>query len=117
MQQEFTGSSDLCPAIISALSERVIHTEVQAVRLGDLVLVGFPGEVFTDTAMKLKSEDRERNVAVIELANDFVGYLAPATAFKEGGYEVGVHFWGRVTPDAERLLLAEAVAAIEELAT
>lgn len=117
MQQEFTGSSDLCPAIISALSERVIHTEVQAVRLGDLVLVGFPGEVFTDTALKLKSEDRERNVAVIELANDFVGYLAPATAFKEGGYEVGVHFWGRVTPDAERLLLAEAVAAIEELAT
>jgi neutral ceramidase len=115
MRQEFAGSSSLCPAIVSALREKVIHTEIQALRLSDLILVGFPGEVFTDTALRLKSEVRKQSVAVVELANDMVGYLAPARAFKEGGYEVGVHFWGRVTPDAETLLLAEAVAAVKGL--
>jgi len=115
MEQEFAGAT-LSPAMLSLLAQQVMHTEVQALRLGDLTLVGLPGEVFAGTALKLKSKFLPHNLAVVQLANDDIGYLAPKEAFEEGGYEVGVHFWGRITPEGESILVAEALAAVTELA-
>lgn len=108
MRQEFSEGWSLSPATIQALEERMIHTEVQALRLNGMILVGFPGEVFTETSLKLKSEYQDLGVTVVELANDSVGYLAPSAIFAEGGYEVAQHVWGRVTPDSVDVLMAAA---------
>ena len=115
MRQEFTEGWSLSAVTARALQEKVIHTEVQALRLNDLILVGFPGEVFADVGLRLKSETPNRAVAVVELANDNVGYIATPEAFSEGGYEVGRHLWGRVTPEAAEILLAAARRAINEV--
>jgi hypothetical protein len=108
MRQEFAEGWSLSTVTARTLQEKVIHTEVQALRLNDLILVGFPGEVFAHIGLKLKSETPNCAVAVVELANDNVGYIATPEAFSEGGYEVGQHLWGRVTPEAAGILLAAA---------
>jgi hypothetical protein len=115
MQQEFSTGWSLSSVTKRILRERVIHTEVQALRLNDLILVGFPGEVFAETSLKLKSETQNSAIAVLELTNDNIGYIPTALVFAEGGYEVGQHLWGRVTPEATDLLLAAARRVINKL--
>lgn len=112
MQQEFSTDWSLSTVTTRALQERVIHTEVQALRINGLILIGFPGEVFAEVSLKLKSEAPDRAFAVLELANDNVGYIVTPEAMAEGGYEVGQHLWGRVTPESMEVLMAAARRAI-----
>lgn len=115
MSQEFSKGWSLSSVTARTLHERVIHTEVQALRLNGLILVGFPGEVFAEVSLGLKSEVKNRAVAVVELANDNIGYVAPPEAFAEGGYEVGQHLWGRATPEAMEVLMNAARRAISQV--
>lgn len=115
MQQEFSTDWSLSSVTTQILKERVIHTEVQALRINGLILIGFPGEVFAEVSLKLKPEAPDRAIAVLELANDNVGYIVTPEAMAEGGYEVGQHLWGRVTPESMEVLMAAARRAISRL--
>lgn len=70
----------------AALPEKV-PTWVQALRVGDLGIVGVPGELFAELGLEIKRRSPFRQTCVIELANDSVGYLPTRRAFEEGGYE------------------------------
>ena len=115
MQQEYSKEWSLTSTTAQILQERVIHTEVQALRLDELIFVGFPGEIFTEIGLTLKSEVENRAIAVVELANDSIGYIATPEAFAEGGYEVGQHLGSRVTSEAAEILMAAARRAINKL--
>lgn len=64
-----------------------LPTWVQALRVGDLALVGVPGELFVELGLEIKRRSPFRQTMVIELANDSIGYLPTRRAFEEGGYE------------------------------
>lgn len=68
-----------------------------------VVLAGQPGEVFARTGAGLRRELRAAGVEhpyVVGYANGWRGYLAPADAFADGGYEVD---WARAAGHAETL--------------
>jgi len=72
------------------LDETQIPAEVQILKIGDLVLVGEPGEVFGETAWKLKEHLRAlgyKTPALVSYANGWLAYLPEPGAFPEGGYE------------------------------
>ncbi len=115
MQQEFSKGWERSSVTNRILQERIIHTEVQALRLNDLILLGFPGEIFAETGLQLKAKSQNCSVAVVEVANDDIGYIPTVQAFHEGGYEVGQHLWGRITPEATDLLMAAAGRVIDRL--
>jgi hypothetical protein len=71
----------------ASLPERT-PTWVQALRVGDLAIVGMPGEPFVELGLEIKRRSPFGKTFVIELANDSVGYLPVRRAFDEGGYEV-----------------------------
>lgn len=62
-------------------------TVVQALRLGDLALVGVPGEFFVELGLEIKRRSPFAQTMVLELANDSVGYIPTRRAFEEGAYE------------------------------
>jgi neutral ceramidase len=70
-----------------------IKTWVQVVVVGDLALVGVPGEFFTVLGREIKLRSPYRDTFVFELANDYVGYIPDAQGFDRGGYQVwtGLH--------------------------
>jgi aminoglycoside N3'-acetyltransferase len=113
LEQEFASLGPQNATINKAINEGVIHTEVQALHLNDLTLVGFPGEVFTDTGLRLESEMAGGKVCVIELANDYIGYIVTPEAYAKGGYEVGPHLFTQVGPEAEETLLAAARRTVQ----
>jgi len=61
--------------------------ELQAVRIGDLIFCGLPGEFFGRRGWELVSAAKPRRGFVIGCANGYWGYLVPPLKGRSGGYE------------------------------
>ena len=90
-------------------------TEVQAAAIGDVALVALPGEFFVESGQRLRDRSPFPVTVVIGYANGCLGYVPPASAFEEGGYETRLSPWSRVAPEAETVILNAAVEVLEEL--
>ena len=88
--------------------------EVMVIRLGELAVVALPGEVFCELGLRIKQQSPAPHTIVIELANDFVGYLPTADAFDQGGYEVTPGATNYAKGAAEKLT-ASAIQQLEKL--
>ena len=66
---------------------------LQVILLGDIALVGVPGELFTRLGVKIKRLSPFRHTYIISLANDYIGYIPDEQSFDLGGYQVwtGLH--------------------------
>ena len=87
-------------------------TWVQAMRIGDLAIVGLPGEVFCGLGLEIKRRSPFAHTLILELANDSIGYLPTRAAFHEGGYEPASCDW---LPGCGETLVEAAVVALGEL--
>ncbi len=92
-----------------------IGVEVQALRLGDVALAGFPGELFCALGLQLRDRSPAPATMIAECANGCLGYLAPREAWEQGGYEVGMGAWCRVAPGGPEQMVEAAVSLIGEL--
>lgn len=92
------------------------QTRSTAFRLGDLVILGVPGEMAAQLGMELKTKARAltgaKCVTIGGLADEWVSYILPAEEWRKGGYEASVSFYGEtlgetmvagVLPAAQRL--------------
>lgn len=69
-----------------------LETELQVIRVGHLVFVGFPGEFFLEYGMETRTRVKEKfglDVVHVSMANDMIGYVASDREIPRGGYEVG----------------------------
>ncbi|HKX19132.1 MAG TPA: hypothetical protein VJT33_14060 [bacterium] len=89
--------------------------EIQAAAIGDVALVALPGEFFVESGQRLRDRSPFPITVVIGYANGCLGYVPPASAFEEGGYETRLSPWSRVAPQAEAVILNAAVELLEEL--
>lgn len=64
-----------------------IRARVSALRWGDVWLVALPGEIFSETSLYIRSLEKFRGFVVC-YADDNPGYIAPASEYDHGGYEV-----------------------------
>lgn len=62
---------------------------IWAGRIGDMGIVGLPGEILVEIGMQIKQRSPFRYTQVISLSNAYLGYLCTDRAFEEGGYEPG----------------------------
>lgn len=62
--------------------------EMQAIALGDAVLVTTPGETFVEIGQAIKAGSPFEHTLVTGYTNGVIGYIPTAKAFDEGGYEV-----------------------------
>lgn len=61
--------------------------EIQAMRFGDAVFCGAPGELFVEWGLEIKKWSPFKFTFIAELCNDAVGYIPTFEAFLRGGYE------------------------------
>jgi hypothetical protein len=78
--------------VLQAVSERrMIHTlpvEMQVVRLGGALLVGVPGELFSNLGLRIKAAAGPLQTMVVSCANGDIGYIAGREEYALGGYEI-----------------------------
>jgi len=80
---------DLSPDRIMDAGEDKKHltTEFQLLRLGDVYILGLPGEVLVEIGLEIKKKAGLQKLLIIALANDPIGYVCHSEAYDEGGYE------------------------------
>ena len=90
------------------------QVEVMALRVGDVALVGLPGEAFCELGMTIRSRSRASHTIVAGLSNDAIGYLPTQESFDQGGYEttVGSTFY---QSGAGEQLAESALAQVDRL--
>jgi len=64
-----------------------IAVEVQGIRIGDFVLVTFPGELFAEIGLRIKKQSPFEHTFVAGYANGHLGYGPTADAYEGQAYE------------------------------
>ncbi len=81
-----------------------------AVRIGPLMWVSFPGEMFSAIGKRVKAACPAQYAHLMGYTNGSVGYFPTQEAFSQGGYEPGTsHF----DPTAESVYLREIAALLK----
>ncbi len=74
------------------------QTTSASLRLGDLLIVGIPGEMAAQMGMDLKAEAKKRSGAahpvIGGLANEWISYILTPEAYRTGKYEASISFYG-----------------------
>lgn len=104
---------------LAGLSPGTVAAEVQALRLGESILVGLPGEPFAEFGLQLQQEWGSQ-VIPLGYTNVNVGYVPWPDAYAEGGYEVNdayryYDYPAAVAPVSAGRILAAARRAIAEV--
>lgn len=87
-----------------------VPMRINAVRLGDLALVTFAAETFTEIGLKIKSASPAKHTLFASVSDGCISYLHTAEAHNEGGYEVDVaplayRYPGRLQSSCENIAL------------
>lgn len=88
---------------------------VQAILLGDVAIVGVPGEFFTVLGQEIKRRSPFRYTYVFELANDYIGYIPDRAAFPLGGYQTWTGLHSFLEPGTGEAIVAESVKLLDRL--
>ena len=72
---------------LKQIEEDKVTTYIQVLTIGDIAFAATSGELFVELGLEIKKGSPFEHTFVVELANDYVGYIPTRTAFQEGGYE------------------------------
>ncbi len=91
-------------------------TPIMGLRMGELGLVGMPGEIFVEYGLQVKDASPFARTMTVELANDYLGYCATDVALEEGGYEVQLARSAKAAAGTEKQMVEAAVRVLNGLA-
>lgn len=98
-----------------------VEAEIQVLRIGDLVIVGVPGEYFVELGLQIKEgikkEGKKNSVGQVMISgftNGNVGYIPARRAYPKGGYEIdsAYRYYGypaAIAPEGGEEIVASAV--------
>jgi neutral ceramidase len=97
-----------------------VPMRVNVVRIGELALVTFAAETFTEIGMAVKASSPARHTLFASITDGCVSYLHTAASHPEGGYEVDVaplayRYPGRLSADCEKIAMETARTSLTRL--
>lgn len=89
---------------------------LHAFRLGDVALVGVPGELFARLGLAIRRRSPFRHTYVLGLCNGEIGYIPDRAAYDLGGYQLWAGWHSPLAVGTGEALVDEAVDLLGELA-
>lgn len=93
-----------------------VPVKLQALRVGECLIGAIPCEVFAETGLAIKKAVPEENVFVVELANQYYGYLPTPEQHALGGYETWPARSSCLAVDAESEIRATVISLLRQVA-
>ena len=91
-------------------------TTSTSLQLGQLLVIGIPGEATAELGLKIKAEattsPATRQIAVGGLADEWISYILSEDEYREGGYEASVSFYG---PTLGKTIVDGALSGVKNL--
>ncbi|MGC8971680.1 MAG: neutral/alkaline non-lysosomal ceramidase N-terminal domain-containing protein [bacterium] len=101
--------------LISQLEENFEELEIQGISLGNLCLLGIPGEPFTEIGLEIKQKSPFPYTGIVSLSNGYSGYIPTEKAFDEGGYETRLARSSKLDKKVGKIIIEEGVRLIQNL--
>ena len=97
-----------------------VPMRVNAVRIGELALVTFGAETFTEIGMKVKSASPAKHTLFASVSDGCISYLHTEESHSEGGYEVDIaplayRYPGRLQAGCEKIALDTTKSMMDKL--
>lgn len=89
-----------------------VSAELHGIRIGNVALVGFPGEPFAEIGVEVKRRSPFAHTLFSGYTNDYLGYVPTDDARPDGGYEVETTPFA---PGAADAIVAESLTLLQEL--
>ena len=89
--------------------------EIQVLRVGDIAIVGLPGEPFVEGQLRIKIGSPTYPTYVAHCTTQYVGYLPTKEAMARGGHEVRTSYWAKLRPEALDVVVDNAVELLKEV--
>ena len=89
-----------------------VEIEQVCFAVGDSAYISFPGEMFTETGMRIKAASPFSHTWIVGLANGYIGYVPTREAVAQGGYETDVR---RVDESAEEIVAERSLTLLRDL--
>ena len=91
--------------------------EIQAFRIGDLGVIGLPGEPFVEGQLALKTNSAAPFLFPAHLTTHYVGYLPTRAAYTRGGHEANedVTYWTKLAPGCLETVVERARTLVQSL--
>ncbi|MBI3920986.1 MAG: hypothetical protein HY318_06150 [Armatimonadetes bacterium] len=91
------------------------QTWLQAIRLGDIALVGVPGEMFCALGLEIRRRSPFRYTYIVGLANDTIGYIGDRAGYDLGGYQLWAGWHSLSAPGTGEAMVEQALEMLGEL--
>lgn len=91
------------------------RSTIQAIAIGDVAIVGLPGEYFTSLGLEIKRRSPFARTVIAELAGDWIGYLPDREGHRLGGYQTWMGEHSYAEPGTGERMADEVVELLEEL--
>ncbi|NUM54852.1 MAG: DUF1080 domain-containing protein [Candidatus Hydrogenedentes bacterium] len=91
------------------------ETYLQAIRIGDVAVVGVPAEYFTVLGIEIKRRSPFANTVVAELSNDWIGYVGDRKGYERGGYQTWFGYHSYCEIGTGEAIVDEVVRMLDEL--
>lgn len=115
VDQEWMIAASIYSAHLMRQRSRTLDYEVQVLRLGDVAIVGLPGEPFVECGLRIKLSSPTYPTYVAHCTTEYVGYIPTREAFARGGHEVNTCYWSKLAPEAIDLIVDGAVSVLREM--
>ena len=93
---EYNLTPEALDAVLNVMSPA--STSIGVIRIGDLMIIGAPGELTAELGLKVKNTLMEKRIkypTIGGLANEWISYILSAEQYNNGaGYEASVSFYG-----------------------
>ena len=86
-----------------------LSTALTIATIGNLAIVGIPGELFVEFGLKIKATPNFARIFVAGYCNDLIGYIPTRAAYAEGGYEVDT---ARIAAGCGEIIVETALSAL-----
>ena len=91
------------------MARRELATAMTVVTIGNLAIVGVPGELFVELGLAIKANPYFDQTFVAGYCNDLIGYIPTRAAYAEGGYEVDT---ARIAAGSGETIVDTALSAL-----
>ena len=95
---------------------QVRETTLIAMVIGEVAIVGVPGELFTGLGVELKERSPFKHTYVASLANDWMGYLPDREAHTLGGYQTWMGLHSYAEEGTGERMVDESIRMLQQLA-
>ena len=97
---------------LHTLEDQQIPVQQICIAIDNTAFINFPGELFTEIGMEIKTRSPFEKTYIMGLANGEIGYVPTKKAIGEGGYAVETR---GVSDKAEEIVLGKSLALLEEI--